>query len=43
VHWALRSDALLTQLQVPHSLRLYPMDHGISPAMQADFVAWLAA
>jgi phospholipase/carboxylesterase len=43
VHWAHRSDALLTGLGVPHELRLYPMDHGISASMQADFVAWLAA
>jgi phospholipase/carboxylesterase len=43
VHWAHRSDALLTQLGVSHSLKLYPMDHGISAAMQADFVAWLAS
>ncbi len=42
VHWAHRSDALLTQLGVPHSLKLYAMDHGISAAMQADFVKWLA-
>jgi phospholipase/carboxylesterase len=43
VHWAHRSDALLTQLGVRHSLRLYTMDHGISAAMQVDFVKWLAA
>lgn len=43
VHWAQRSDALLTQLGVPHSLKLYTMDHGISAEMQADFVEWLAA
>ena len=43
VHWAHRSDALLTQLGVAHSLKLYPMDHGISAEMQADFVAWLAS
>ena len=43
VHWAHRSDALLTQLGVSHSLKLYPMDHGISAEMQADFVAWLAS
>ncbi len=42
VHWAQRSDALLTQLGVPHSLKLYAMDHGISAEMQADFVEWLA-
>jgi phospholipase/carboxylesterase len=41
VHWAQRSDALLTQLGVPHSLKLYPMDHGISAAMHTDFVDWL--
>jgi phospholipase/carboxylesterase len=43
VHWAHRSDALLTQLGVQHTLRLYTMDHGISAAMHADFVKWLAA
>jgi phospholipase/carboxylesterase len=43
VHWAQRSDALLTHLGVPHSLKLYTMDHGISAEMQADFVEWLAA
>jgi phospholipase/carboxylesterase len=43
VHWAHRSDALLTQLGVQHTLRLYAMDHGISAAMHADFVKWLAA
>ncbi len=42
VQWAHRSDALLTQLGVAHSLRLYAMDHGISAAMQKDFVEWLA-
>lgn len=42
VHWAHRSDALLTQLGVRHSLKLYAMDHGISAAMQADIVEWLA-
>jgi phospholipase/carboxylesterase len=42
VHWAQRAHALLTELGVAHALRLYPMDHGISAAMQADFVAWLA-
>ena len=42
VHWAHRSDALLTQLGVQHALRLYTMDHGVSAAMHADFVKWLA-
>ncbi len=43
VHWAQRSDALLTQLGVQHTLHLYAMDHGISAGMQKDFVEWLAA
>ncbi len=42
VDWAHRSDALLNGLGVDHQLRLYPMDHGISAAMHADFLAWLA-
>ena len=41
VTWAQRSDQLLTELGVEHLTRLYPIDHGISPAMQADFVGWL--
>ncbi len=43
VTWAERSHALLSGLGVSHSLKLYPMDHGIGADMQADFVAWLAA
>jgi phospholipase/carboxylesterase len=43
VTWAHRSDKLLTELGVPHSLHLYPMGHGISPAIHADFLSWLAA
>ena len=42
VDWAHRSDALLTALGLDHQLRLYPIDHGISAGMQADFLAWLA-
>ncbi|MDO8769678.1 MAG: phospholipase [Burkholderiaceae bacterium] len=41
VTWAQRSDQLLTELGVEHLTRLYPIDHGISPAMQADFLEWL--
>ena len=41
VAWAQRSDQWLTELGVEHLTRLYPIDHGISPAMQADFLAWL--
>lgn len=41
VDWAHRADAWLTRLGIPHQTRLYPGDHGISPAMQDDFFAWL--
>lgn len=43
VHWAERSDALLNRLGVAHTNHRYPMDHGISAEMHADFLAWLAA
>lgn len=41
VVWAQRADQLLNELGVQHQTRLYPIDHGISAAMQADFLAWL--
>lgn len=41
VTWAQRSDRLLDELGVAHLTRLYPIDHGISAAMQADFLEWL--
>lgn len=41
VTWAQRSDRLLDELGVGHLTRLYPIDHGISAAMQADFLEWL--
>lgn len=41
VSWAHRSEQLLTELGIEHQTHLYPIDHGISPAMQADFYAWL--
>lgn len=41
VLWAQRSEALLSQLGVAHRSRRYPIDHGISAAMQADFLQWL--
>lgn len=43
VTWAQRADQLLTELGVAHTTRLYRIDHEISPAMQADFLAWLAS
>jgi phospholipase/carboxylesterase len=41
VAWAQRSDQWLQELGVAHLTRLYPIDHSISPEMQADFLAWL--
>jgi phospholipase/carboxylesterase len=43
VLWAQRSDALLNELGVPHTLHLYPTGHTIGAGMQADFGAWLAS
>jgi phospholipase/carboxylesterase len=43
VAWAHRSDALLTQLGVPHEFHLYPADHSISDGMHADFLTWLTS
>ena len=39
--WAQRSDQWLSELGVAHVTRIYPIDHGISAAMQSDFLAWL--
>ena len=41
VMWAQRSEALLSEMGVAHESRRYPIDHGISAAMQADVVQWL--
>ncbi|WP_394788090.1 alpha/beta hydrolase [Rhodoferax sp.] len=41
VAWAERSDKWLSALGVRYQSRRYPIDHGISAAMQADFLAWL--
>ena len=41
VAWAQRADAWLGALGVPHQLRLYAGDHGITPPMAQDFQAWL--
>ena len=43
VTWAHKSHDWLTQLGVDHEYKLYPMDHGISAAMQSDFLAWCAS
>lgn len=42
VMWAERSIALLSSMDVPHEAHRYPAEHGISAAMHADFVQWLA-
>lgn len=41
VTWAQGSDQWLSALKVAHETRIYPIDHGISPAMHADFLEWL--
>ena len=43
VHWARRSDSLLSELGVDHTLHIYPIDHGISAEMHADFLKWIAS
>jgi phospholipase/carboxylesterase len=40
VVWAQRSDQLLSELGVHNSSHRYPIDHGISAAMQDDFLEW---
>lgn len=41
VMWAQRSDQWLDKLGVTHVTRLYPIDHEISAAMKANFLAWV--
>lgn len=41
VDWAHRASAWLSNLDVPHELRLYPAGHALGAAMQADFLRWL--
>ena len=43
VDWAVRSNALLDELEVQHEYHLYPADHEITEAMQNDFYAWLSS
>jgi len=40
VFWAERSIQQLDALGVTHVAHRYPADHELSPAMQADFLAW---
>lgn len=39
--WAQRADQWLVELGVAHETHFYPIDHGISADMQADFLEWL--
>lgn len=41
VMWAQRSDQLLKERGVAHVSHRYPIDHGISQDMKADFLDWL--
>ena len=41
VTWAQHSDQWLRELNVAHETHIYPIDHGISAAMHADFLNWL--
>jgi phospholipase/carboxylesterase len=41
VVWAQRSDQWLKELGVQNSSHRYPMGHGVSAAMQADFLNWV--
>lgn len=41
VTWAQRSDQWLSELKVAHETHLYPIGHGISSAMHADFLEWV--
>lgn len=40
--WAERSEQWLARLGIDYRLQRYPIDHGISAAMRADFVEWFA-
>lgn len=41
VVWAQRSDQMLTELEIEHLTRIYPIEHSISQAMHTDFLGWL--
>lgn len=40
--WAERSGQWLSRLGIGYRMQRYPIDHGISAAMRADFVEWFA-
>ena len=39
--WAQRADQWLEKLGVARATHFYPIDHGISAEMQADFLEWI--
>jgi phospholipase/carboxylesterase len=41
--FAERAQQLLQRLGVPHTLKSYDADHELTPAMRADFAAWVEA
>jgi phospholipase/carboxylesterase len=41
IEWARKSDVFLTQLEIPHTYKEYPIGHGISPQVFFDFKNWL--
>ena len=41
VVWAQRSEQLLNDLGLTYQTWRYPIDHGISAPMQADFLSWV--
>jgi phospholipase/carboxylesterase len=41
IEWARKSDAFLTQLDLAHTYKEYPIGHGISPQVFFDFKNWL--
>lgn len=43
IEWARKSDSFLTQLDLTHTYKEYPIGHGISPQVFFDFKNWLEA
>ena len=43
IEWARKSDSFLTQLDLAHTYKEYPIGHGISPQVFFDFKNWLEA
>ncbi|BDB55603.1 phospholipase [Flavobacterium ammoniigenes] len=43
IEWARKSDNFLTQTNIAHTYKEYPIGHGISPQVFFDFKNWLQA